>query len=137
VVAVVLDCSAALSWFMPDEDGTEARELRGLVTDQGAWVPMLWPIELANAFVCAMRARRISAAQRAAALDALGELPIEIDPETLVKIWTDTLALAERLRLTAYDACYLELAQRRRLPLATLDKELRSAAKKLGIPLLG
>ena len=46
------------------------------------------------------------------------------------------MELADKLRLTVYDACYLELAQRRRLPLATFDKELRSAAKKLNVPLL-
>lgn len=136
MAAVVLDCSATLSWFMPDEDGPQARSLRSLVTDQGAVVPMLWPIELGNVFLFAVRARRISASQRATAIDALGGLPIEIDGETLTVIWTATLALAERFRLTVYDACYLELAQRRQLPLATLDKELRIAAKKLDIPLL-
>jgi predicted nucleic acid-binding protein len=36
-----------------------------------------------------------------------------------------------------YDATYLELAQRRSLPLATLDKELREAAAALDVPLLG
>ena len=45
--------------------------------------------------------------------------------------------VADRFRLTLYDACYLELAQRRALPLATLDKDLRKAAKTLDIPLLG
>jgi hypothetical protein len=51
MAAVVLDCSATLSWFMPDEDGPQARDLRTLVTDQGAVVPMLWPIEIGNVFV--------------------------------------------------------------------------------------
>jgi predicted nucleic acid-binding protein len=136
VAAAVLDCSVTLSWFIPDEDSPGARELRTLVTDQGAVVPMLWPIELGNAFLFSVRGRRISASQRAAAFEALGHLPIEIDPETLSTIWSDTLALADKLRLTAYNACYLELAQRRRLPLATLDRELRAAAKKIGIPVL-
>jgi len=36
-----------------------------------------------------------------------------------------------------YDAAYLELAQRRNLPLATLDGELRAAAKSLGLGLMG
>jgi len=36
-----------------------------------------------------------------------------------------------------YDAAYLELAQRRSLPLATLDQELRAAAPALNIALLG
>lgn len=135
MAALVLDCSATLSWFMPDEDGPQARELRTLVTDHGAVVPMLWPIELGNVFVFAVRSRRITVSQREAAIEALGQLPIEIDAETLTKVWTDTLMLADKLRLTVYDACYLELAQRRELPLSTLDKEMRAAAKKIGVPL--
>jgi predicted nucleic acid-binding protein len=98
---------------------------------------MLWPIELGNEFVFAVRSRRVDANQLAAALEAIGHLPIEIDSDTLVQAWTDTLALADRLRLTLYDVCYLELAHRRRLPLATYDKELRAAATKLDVPLLG
>ena len=45
--------------------------------------------------------------------------------------------LTDRFELTLYDSCYLELAQRRGLPLATLDKDLRKAAKALDIALLG
>ena len=136
MAATVLDCSVALSWFMPDEDSPNARVLRGLVTDQGAVVPMLWPIEIGNSFAMATRRRRVSRAQRAAALEALGQIPIEIDAETLSKAWTDTLSLADELRLTIYDACYLELARRRRLPLATLDRDLRTAARKVDVPVL-
>jgi hypothetical protein len=39
--------------------------------------------------------------------------------------------------LTIYDAAYLELAQRRRLALATLDDALRAAARDSGVELLG
>jgi predicted nucleic acid-binding protein len=45
--------------------------------------------------------------------------------------------LADRHRLTVYDATYLELALRLSLPLATLDDELRNAAQLEGVPLLG
>jgi predicted nucleic acid-binding protein len=47
------------------------------------------------------------------------------------------MRLAVRHRLTAYDACYLELAQRLRLALATLDMPLRNAAVAEGVSLLG
>jgi len=42
--------------------------------------------------------------------------------------WDPTLSLAQRCRLTLYDAAYLELAQRLRLPLASLDQALRAHA---------
>jgi predicted nucleic acid-binding protein len=45
--------------------------------------------------------------------------------------------LAERFALSAYDAAYLELAQRHSLPLATLDRDLRTAAAALGLTVLG
>ncbi|MEO8715885.1 MAG: type II toxin-antitoxin system VapC family toxin [Acetobacteraceae bacterium] len=44
--------------------------------------------------------------------------------------------MAQRFKLTSYDAAYLELAQRRRLPLASLDQELRDAAKALNMDIL-
>ena len=46
------------------------------------------------------------------------------------------LSLALRFQLTSYDAAYLELAMRASLPLATLDKDLRSAARKVGVTVL-
>ena len=48
-----------------------------------------------------------------------------------------TLGLADRHRLTLYDAAYLELALRLNLPLATLDQALRDAAAALGLAVLG
>ena len=44
--------------------------------------------------------------------------------------------LSRRHRLTFYDASYLELAQREGIPLATLDKELVTAARAEGVPLV-
>ena len=46
---------------------------------------------------------------------------------------TDTLHLARRYHLSAYDASYLELALRTGQPLATLDSDLAKAARKAGV----
>ena len=61
---------------------------------------------------------------------------ITLDDETADKSWEDTLRLAEAFRLSVYDATYLELAQRRRLPLASMDRALRTAAAALGVEVL-
>jgi predicted nucleic acid-binding protein len=106
------------------------------VTAHGAWVPGLWRLEVANVLEAGVRKGRGDAAFRDAALADLALLPIAIDPETNQHAWGATAHLASRHRLTLYDAAYLELAQRRRLPLATLDKELRTAAAAEGITLL-
>ena len=51
--------------------------------------------------------------------------------------WGDTLNLARRYQLSAYDAAYLELALRTGLPLATLDADLAKAATSAGVPMFG
>jgi len=47
----------------------------------------------------------------------------------------DAHRLALAYRLTGYDAAYLELALRKRLPLASLDKALNKAAVAAGVAL--
>jgi predicted nucleic acid-binding protein len=132
--AFILDGSVAIAWFMPDE---AENTLLHRTAIEGAWVPMIWALEVGNALSHAVRRKRIDRAARDRALDRLGALPIRIDRSTLVHAWRGTLELADRFGLTLYDACYLELAERRELPLATLDKDLRKAAKALDIALLG
>jgi predicted nucleic acid-binding protein len=107
------------------------------VTNTGAVVPSLWRLETANGLQVAIRRKRIDVAFRDLALTHLAHLPITIDPETYAQAWTTTLQLADRFQLTLYDAAYLELAQRRALPLATLDSALRPAAAALRLTLLG
>jgi predicted nucleic acid-binding protein len=107
------------------------------VADNGAIVPALWRLEVANSLTVAMRRRRIDADFRRAALADLALLDITPDPHTDSLAWGETLTLADRFRLTLYDAAYLELAQRRTLPLATLDEELCAAAGALGVRVLG
>ena len=134
MAGLVLDSSIAISWCLPDEGGTD--QVQQAVARSGAIAPAHWPLEVANALLMAERRQRISADFRNAALQDLRALPIVLDAETSARAWDGTLRLAEACRLTAYDAAYLELAQRRALPLATLDAELRVAARALGMMLL-
>lgn len=136
-MAIVLDNSVTMTWFMPDEQVTPAKALLHRVAIDGAVVPTHWPIEIGNTLTIAFRRRRISFADRAEALRLLRGLPIEVDDETQDRLWRDTLDLADRFKLTLYDACYLELAKRLKLPLATLDGDLRAAGLALGLELLG
>ena len=63
-------------------------------------------------------------------------MPIRIDPESSETVFDQVFKLAEQYRLTIYDASYLELAIREGLPLATLDNDLRKAARALGVQLV-
>ena len=58
---------------------------------------------------------------------------IDVDAATFKHVLSETLQLARRYRLPAYDASYLELALRTALPLATLDEDLRRAAENAGV----
>jgi predicted nucleic acid-binding protein len=136
-VSLVLDSSVAAAWIYSDETTDAVRQVLELVTMNGAWVPALWRLEVANILEMGVRRRRTDASFRDATLADLALLPIQIDPETDRQAWTSTMQLAERYGLTLYDAAYLELARRRGLPLATLDVELRAAAGKEKIRLLG
>jgi predicted nucleic acid-binding protein len=137
-VSLVLDSSAALAWIYADETTEVVRHVFELVAENGALVPSLWRLEVANSLTVAVRRGRISAEFRNAALADLALLDIATDAHTDAHSWTaTTLHVADRFRLTLYDAAYLELAHRRSLPLASLDKELRDAGRALGVPLLG
>ena len=136
-MSFVVDSSVALAWVYSEETTEAISEVLARLTDRGAWVPALWRLEVANVLEMNVRRGRHDAAFRDAALADLAVLPISIDAETDRQAWGATVRLAARHRLTVYDAAYLELAQRRGLPLATLDKELRDAATAEGVILLG
>ncbi|HXF89275.1 MAG TPA: type II toxin-antitoxin system VapC family toxin [Xanthobacteraceae bacterium] len=135
-MSFVLDSSIALAWIYQDELTPAALQIAERVSQSGAWVPMIWRLEVANSLQNSIRRGRIDVAFRDQALADLSALNITTDSETNALAWTDTLRLADRLQLTLYDACYLELAHRRALPVASLDRDLRAAARKLKIPLL-
>jgi predicted nucleic acid-binding protein len=136
-VSLVLDSSATLAWIYGDETTDEIRSVFDKIADAGAVVPALWRLEVANSLTVAMRRNRINGEFRRSALNDLALLDITIDPQTDNQAWAETLVIADRYRLTLYDAAYLELAQRRRLPLATLDQKLRAAAVAAGATILG
>jgi predicted nucleic acid-binding protein len=107
------------------------------VVRSGVWVPSLWRLEVANSLTVAVRRGRVTGAFRDDSLADLDLLPVSIDSETDRQAWGATLQLAVVSGLTVYDASYLEVAMRRNLPLASLDRELRAAANASGVRLMG
>jgi predicted nucleic acid-binding protein len=136
-VSLILDSSATLARAFPEENSPSIIAVFDLVSRSGAWVPGLWKLEVANVLEMGVRRGRHDAAFRDETLSDLALLPIQLDSETSERAWGPTVRLAERHRLTVYDAAYLELALRRELPLASLDQQLRAAAKAEKVQLLG
>lgn len=133
MTAGVVDSSIALTWCFEDEASPETDRLFERVRDDGAVVPGLWHLEVANVLLQAERRGRIGRAGVARRLMLISDLPIATDQETTPRAWRETLSLARAEGLTAYDAAYLELAERRGLPLMTRDNDLGAAAKRLGV----
>ena len=136
-MSLVLDSSVTLAWLYDDERSKPVESVFATIVETVAWVPAIWRLEIANALQQGVRRRRIDKTFRQKALEDLADFEITTDTDTDTFAWTETLVLADRFGLTPYDACYLELAQRKHLPLATLDRDLRTAAGALGLDLLG
>jgi predicted nucleic acid-binding protein len=129
----VLDCSVAVSWCFEDEAAEETDALLERARDEGAVVPSLWHLELGNVLLQAERRGRIHAADVTTRLALIGDLPILTDGETSLRALREILTLARAETLTTYDAAYLELSIRCGLPLATKDRSLQVAARRIGI----
>jgi predicted nucleic acid-binding protein len=133
VTGAVIDASIAVTWCFADQATPETDRLLDQVRDEGAFVPTLWRLELANVLLQAEKRGRIDADDVEKRLSLIAQLPISIDPEANSRAWREVVDLARNEGFTSYDASYLELALRRRIPLMTLDRDLAAAAKRRGV----
>jgi predicted nucleic acid-binding protein len=138
MLELVLDASVCLSWLFPDEENEWSnavmRRLRN--ETQRLVVPAHWVVEVSNGLVVGSRRKRIKSEQIPLFWDALATLPVEMQPALTLTEAKGVVALSEKHSLTVYDATYLDLAQRRNIPLGTLDRELTRAATAAGVVLL-
>lgn len=123
----VLDCSVAISWYFADEKTERTDKLRDQLVDEVIIVPLLWSMEVCNVLAVACRRGRITGEEALKLLDDLKYLPDEVDNETEAMVWQYSFQLAQQHNLSVYDAVYLELAIRKKCPLATLDGRLKEA----------
>lgn len=133
-MSFVVDASVAASWLLPDESDGRAQAAFDRLDAGPAFAPSLWWFEIRNIFIVSERRGRLTAVQTQQALQLLSQLPIVLDHDADDGL---LLALARERRLTVYDAAYLELALRRRAPMATLDDALARAALAAGVALVG
>jgi predicted nucleic acid-binding protein len=135
-MAFVLDCSVTMSWLLPDERSDATDALADELERTTAVAPAIWPYEVANALLVAQRRARIANDDVVRVRRALAALPIEVEAMPSEHILSAVSDFGHRLEITSYDAAYIELAARRRLPLATLDERLRKACTALKIEVL-
>ena len=134
----VLDASVALRWFLDHPVPAYANRVKQLIlAGARAMVPALWHLEMASGLGVAERRGIISAAdvdESVADLEKLLAGAVSSDSAALSV--RQAVGLARSFGLSAYGTAYLEMAQRERLPIATLDRRLREAATAAGVRLL-
>jgi predicted nucleic acid-binding protein len=132
----VLDNSVAMRWHLESEktiDQKYAESVLSTLVESEAVVPNLWHLEATNVLIAAEQRGDTTTGEVERFIAQLENLPIHVDPQTANQSFNRILALSRAYKLSSYDAAYLELAVRKGLPLATLDKNLQKAAKKADV----
>ena len=132
---MVVDASVAIAWCIEAESTDVSVAMLDRLQDYEGVVPAIWPPEVANALLAAERRGRLTPALTEQALQRLTDLPIAVVDRPLPDAFGMVLALARQEFLSAYDASYLSLAMQQGCSLVTLDRRMRAAAERLGIPL--
>lgn len=138
-MSFVLDNSVAMLWLLPQSNpaGIDmAERVLDQLTLTDAVVPSLWRLEASNVIAKSLRLKKVTQAQATAFIALLDDLNIETDDQTDRRALHDTLDVAWRYGLSAYDAAYLELALRKNMAIATLDEKLAAAATEAGVQVL-
>lgn len=135
-MTLVLDASMTIAWLFDDDRIEAAHAVIRRVVAEGAIVPSLWRLEVANVLRNAVRRGRCNEAYVDRSLVRLARLAIKRDEETDDHAWGSTRTLARKEDLSLYDAAYLELAIRRRMSLASCDKALLAAAARRKVEVL-
>ncbi len=136
MTAFVLDNSVAMRWLLASDKVSDQRYAESVLislANAEALVPNLWHLEAANVLLGASNRGDIEISDLERFTVQLENLPITVDTLTANQVFGHTISLARAYRLSSYDAAYMELSLREGLPLATLDKDLRKAAKRANI----
>lgn len=90
-----------------------------------ALAPALWEAELTNVLWMATRQKILTIEDAISRLTLAGSLGIHTVPNRM--LWQGALMRAHESGVAAYDALFVELAARERMPLATFDAALLKA----------
>ena len=132
----VIDTSVVMSWCFKDEINRYADVVLDLLEEATAFAPSIWPLEVGNVLLVAERRKRLSEADSMRFITLLSELPIIVEQEPPERMIHEISALAREHKLSSYDASYLDLAMRKGLSIATIDKNLIAAAKRSRVPIV-
>jgi len=128
VLRCVLDASVGIKLFVEEEFSDKVQRLfHKLADDPQAeiHVPDLFYIECAN--ILLKYTRRFNRPLKDSLADIRDLRELSLVTTSTTELIEDALILADKRKLTAYDACYAVLAQKLELPLITADAPLAKA----------
>ena len=126
---IVVDASIFISIILNEP---EKQTIIALTDGVEICVPDTIAFEICNAFTRMFKRKRLSEKQILQSFSLFKSIPLHIFTSDMTKI----LQLSCKYNLYAYDACYLELADRLSLPLLTLDKSMKAAARNMGVGII-
>ena len=132
----VLDCSMTLAWYFSDERTAETLAIQARLISERAVVPQVWALEVASCLLGAEKRGKVRSEVKKEWLKLMSLMPLDVITHSNEEIFDRVTVLAAKEGLTVYDAAYLDLALKFRLPLATLDAVLITAAKRNGVSVL-
>jgi len=128
-MVITIDTSALLSVLLNEQhkqaiiETTRGHDLQA---------PFSLDAEVGNALSAMFKRRRLSLAQARQVLIQFAEIPIR---RTKLRL-TEAIEIANSYNVYAYDAYLLDCARQYRLPLITLDSQMKTIAKKLDLTIL-
>ena len=128
-----MDTSVVMTWCFRDEADKYGDIVLDSFVDSTGIVPSIWPLEVTNVLLAAQRRGRISEADSARFISLLHNLPIIVEQESPDRMFGEIYTLAHEHNLSSYDASFLDLAMRKGLPIATIDRKLKNAAEQIGL----
>ena len=122
--------------LLPDEQNEAADALADRLQERRASVPTIWPLEVRNALLSALRSRRLTTREFDDRVEVVARLPVEVEPPADSESLSRMVVIARRHELSVYDASYIDLAVQRGMPLATFDARLRRTCTALHVEVL-
>jgi predicted nucleic acid-binding protein len=133
---IVVDASIFVAWLLNEPRQSAEQDVWDALVSESALVPAHWPNEVANALRRAARRNRISVEEIGPTLQDLAPFDIRLSTPPSVQDIEALTKDALRLDLSVYDLQYVNLARTHRLPLATIDAAMRSAARNVDVIVL-
>ena len=132
----VVDCSVTMAWHFEDESNSYADKVLGSLGIWEALAPAVWTLEVSNVLLVGEKRGQTTSAKSRRFVALIRSLPIRVVDHSPAQVFDEVLGLARDRNLTTYDAAYLDLARRLEMPIASIDRRITGAAKRLGVPRL-